>query len=81
MGAGGWTTKVTPIDDVVTIYQDLHYHRELSFQEARTAGIVAERLTALVFEVKTGVGHTADHSPQRERFVAGAGFEPATSGS
>jgi hippurate hydrolase len=48
----------TPIDEFVTLYQDLHAHPELSFQETRTAGIVAERLTALGFEVTTGVGRT-----------------------
>jgi amidohydrolase len=40
------------------LYEDLHAHPELGFQEQRTAGIVAERLTALGFEVTTGVGRT-----------------------
>ncbi len=48
----------TAIDEFVTLYQDLHTHPELSFQETRTSGIVAERLTALGFEVTTGVGRT-----------------------
>jgi hippurate hydrolase len=48
----------TSIDEFVTLYQDLHAHPELSFQETRTSGIVAERLTALGFEVTTGVGRT-----------------------
>jgi hippurate hydrolase len=48
----------TPIDEFITLYQDLHTHPELSFQETRTSGIVAERLRALGFEVTTGVGRT-----------------------
>ena len=31
----------------VEVYQDLHRNPELSFQETRTAGIVAARLRAL----------------------------------
>lgn len=40
------------------IYQDLHCHPELSFHEVRTAGIAAERLRDVGFEVTTGVGGT-----------------------
>ncbi len=40
------------------IYLDLHRHPELSFEEHRTAGIVAESLQAAGFEVETGVGRT-----------------------
>ncbi len=40
------------------VYRDLHAHPELAFQEIRTAGIVAKRLTDLGFEVTTGVGVT-----------------------
>jgi hippurate hydrolase len=46
------------LDDLATIYRDLHEHPELAFAEHRTAGIVAERLTALGYEVTTGVGGT-----------------------
>ena len=45
-------------DDLASIYRDLHRHPELGFAEHRTAGIVAERLTQLGFEVSTGVGGT-----------------------
>jgi hippurate hydrolase len=40
------------------LYRDLHAHPELSFQETRTAGIVADRLTALGYLVHTGIGGT-----------------------
>jgi amidohydrolase len=40
------------------LYRDLHQHPELSHQEHRTAGLVAERLTQAGFEVTTGVGGT-----------------------
>ena len=39
-------------------YRDLHLHPELSFQETRTAGLVAGRLAACGFQVTTGVGRT-----------------------
>ena len=40
------------------LYRDLHQHPELSFQEARTAGIAAERLRAAGFDTTEGVGGT-----------------------
>ena len=40
------------------IYQDLHAHPELSFQETATAAKMAERLKGLGFDVTTGVGRT-----------------------
>ncbi|GGM94189.1 peptidase [Terrabacter tumescens] len=40
------------------LYQDLHRHPELSFQEHRTAGLVEDRLTELGYEVHTGIGGT-----------------------
>jgi len=40
------------------LYRDLHAHPELSFQETRTAAIVADRLTALGYLVHTGIGGT-----------------------
>jgi len=46
------------IDDVVSVRRDLHMHPELGFEEIRTAGIVAERLKALGYEVRTGIGQT-----------------------
>lgn len=49
---------MTTTETWADLYRDLHAHPELSFQETRTAGIVAERLAALGFEVTTGVGVT-----------------------
>jgi amidohydrolase len=46
------------LDDVVTLRRDLHMHPELGFEEHRTAGIVAERLRRLGFEVHTGIAGT-----------------------
>jgi metal-dependent amidase/aminoacylase/carboxypeptidase family protein len=43
-------------DDLVAVRHDLHRHPEVAGQEARTAGIVADRLRALGFTVRTGVG-------------------------
>jgi amidohydrolase len=40
------------------LYRDLHAHPELSGQEHRTAGVVADRLAALGVEVTEGVGGT-----------------------
>ena len=45
-------------DDLGAVYRDLHRYPELSFQEERTAGVVAERLRALGYETTTGVGRT-----------------------
>jgi len=41
---------------LVELRRDLHRHPEVSGQEERTAGVVAERLRRLGFEVRTGVG-------------------------
>jgi hippurate hydrolase len=44
--------------DLEAIYTDLHRHPELSFQETRTAGVVAQRLSELGIEFEEGVGRT-----------------------
>lgn len=44
--------------DLLALYQDLHAHPELSFQEVRTAARLADEARALGFEVTTGVGRT-----------------------
>ncbi|MCX5441907.1 amidohydrolase [Streptomyces sp. NBC_00063] len=43
---------------LMALYEDLHAHPELSFQEFRTAGVVAERLREQGWEVTEGVGGT-----------------------
>jgi amidohydrolase len=44
--------------ELVATRRDLHAHPELGYEEHRTASIVAERLAALGYAVKTGVGRT-----------------------
>ncbi|MDQ8705116.1 amidohydrolase [Streptomyces sp. LHD-70] len=46
------------LKDLRALYEDLHAHPELSFQEHRTAAIVAERLRAQGWDVTEGVGGT-----------------------
>ena len=48
--------KVIP--SMVALRRDIHSHPELSFEEERTSGIVADGLRELGLEVKTGVGGT-----------------------
>jgi len=43
---------------VEALYQDLHQHPELAFQETQTVGKLSARLKALGFEVTTGIGKT-----------------------
>jgi amidohydrolase len=43
---------------VVAWRRDIHQHPELSNREVRTAKLVADHLTALGLEVRTGVAHT-----------------------
>jgi amidohydrolase len=43
---------------VVSWRRDIHQHPELGNREVRTAKLVADHLTALGLEVKTGVAHT-----------------------
>jgi amidohydrolase len=44
--------------ELETIYKDIHSHPELSMQEERTAGVAADHLRAVGYEVTTGVGKT-----------------------
>lgn len=45
-------------DELIATRRDFHHHPELAFQEVRTAGIVAQRLSELGLEIQTGVGKT-----------------------
>jgi amidohydrolase len=45
-------------DKVIAWRRDIHQNPELSYQETRTAAVAAKHLTALGYEVKTGVGVT-----------------------
>jgi len=45
-------------DRLLEMFKDLHQHPELGFTEVRTAGIVAQELKALGYEVKEGIGKT-----------------------
>src|SRR3954465_14719245 len=55
-------TVLTGLDDVrpwvEELYRDVHQHPELSHQEQRTAGLVADRLRDAGFEVHERVGGT-----------------------
>lgn len=52
--ADPWIEKELP--SLVKVYQELHQHPELSFQEEKTAARLASELKAAGFEVTTGVG-------------------------
>ncbi|MFE1171533.1 amidohydrolase [Streptomyces sp. NPDC058773] len=53
---------LAPLDDrltdLVALYEDLHRHPELGFQETRTAAEAARRLTAHGYDVTTGIAET-----------------------
>jgi amidohydrolase len=54
-----WSQEVDRrLDSLVALRRDFHRHPELSFQERRTAEIIAERLHAAGLEVHTGIGGT-----------------------
>jgi amidohydrolase len=46
------------VTELRDLYQDLHAHPELAFQEHRTAALVADRLRDLGYDTTTGVGRT-----------------------
>ena len=45
-------------DELPAIRRDLHAHPEIGFEEVRTSGIVAEKLTSWGIEVHRGLGGT-----------------------
>jgi len=48
----------TSLPEPEAVCKDIHAHPELSMQEIRTAGIAANHLKAVGFEVTSGVGET-----------------------
>lgn len=58
MSAAVFEIPTPVLADVVKLRRDLHMHPELGFEEVRTAAIVADRLKALGYEVRTGIGET-----------------------
>lgn len=61
-GSSAPATVLAPLDDrladLVALYEDLHRHPELGFQETRTAAEAARRLTACGYDVTTGIAQT-----------------------
>ena len=54
-----WSREVDQrLESMVTLRRDFHRHPELSFEEHRTAEIIAERLHAANLDVRTGLGGT-----------------------
>jgi amidohydrolase len=54
-----WSQEVSRRQEsLVALRRDFHRHPELSFQERRTAEIIAERLHAAKLEVRTGIART-----------------------
>jgi amidohydrolase len=54
-----WSEEITRRQEsLVALRRDFHRHPELSFQEHRTAAIIAERLQAAKLEVRSGLGGT-----------------------
>lgn len=57
--AGEILTGLAPLaGELEQVYIDLHAHPELSMQEVRTSGVVAQRLSRSGFVVLTGIGGT-----------------------
>src|SRR6185436_17545180 len=52
--------NLPPVDrpGLIATRRDLHQHPEIGFEETRTGALVAERVRALGFEVRTGIGQT-----------------------
>ena len=46
------------VPDMVAFRRDLHAHPELAYEEVRTSGLVAQRLSSLGLQVQTGAAKT-----------------------
>ena len=54
-----WSQEIdTRQESLIALRRDFHRHPEHSFQEHRTAEIIAERLHAARLDVRTGIGGT-----------------------
>jgi len=54
-----WTQEMQRRGEgMISLRRDFHRHPELSFEENRTAGIIADRLHAAKLDVRSGVGRT-----------------------
>ncbi len=54
-----WSDEIGKrVDSMIALRRDFHRHPELSFQEKRTAEIIAERLHKAGLEVRTGIAGT-----------------------
>src|SRR5262247_69451 len=54
-----WTEEIDRRqEDLIALRRDFHRHPELSFEERRTAEIIAERLSAAKLEVRAGIAGT-----------------------
>lgn len=53
-------TALPPVDRAALIAtrRDLHQHPEIGFEETRTGALVAQRVGALGYDVRTGIGRT-----------------------
>src|SRR6059036_442113 len=54
------SASVPPVDrpGLIATRREIHQHPELGFEEMRTAGLIAERLRALNYQVTPGIGKT-----------------------
>ncbi len=54
-----WADEVAKrLPSMIALRRDFHRHPELSFQETRTAEVIAERLTKAGLDVRTGIAKT-----------------------
>ena len=54
-----WTQEIDGRhESLIALRRDFHRHPELSFEERRTAEIIAGRLHAAKLDVRTGLGRT-----------------------